>query len=81
LRELAAEALGMPVRIGRPDLSGFDHGEAGPAYASASGALRVRLDEPTLDDVEEHFQPTLAHLAAAMRDGVSGAWRWLRENF
>ena len=81
LRELAAEALGMPVRIGRPDLSGFDHGEAGPAYAVASGALRWRLDEPTLDDVEEHFQPTLAHLAQAMRDGASGAWRWLRENF
>jgi cell division protein FtsA len=81
LRELAAEALGMPVRIGRPDLSGFDHGEAGPAFAAASGALRWRLDEPTLGDVEEHFQPTLAHLAAAMRDTVGGAWRWLRENF
>lgn len=81
LRELAVEALGMPVRIGRPDLSGFDHGEAGPAYAAASGALRWRMDEPTLDDVDDHFQPTLAHLAIAMRDTVGGAWRWLRENF
>jgi len=81
LRELAVEALGMPVRIGRADVSGFDHGEAGPAYASAAGALRWRLDEPTLDDVEEHFQPTLAHLAVAMRDGAVNAWRWLRDNF
>jgi cell division protein FtsA len=81
VRELAVEALGMPVRIGRPDLCGFDHGEAGPAYAAASGALRWRMDEPTLDDVDEHFQPGLAHMAAAMRDGVGGAWRWLRENF
>jgi cell division protein FtsA len=82
VRELAVEALGMPVRIGRPlELCGFDHGEAGPAYASSAGMLRWRLDTPTLDDVDESFQPTLAHLASMMRDSASGAWRWLRENF
>ena len=82
IRELAAEALGMPVRLGRPlELCGFDHGEAGPAYATAAGLLRWRLDNPTLDDVEEHFQPTLAHAAQMMRSAASGAWTWLRENF
>jgi cell division protein FtsA len=81
IRELAVEALGMPVRIGRTDVSGFDHGEASPAFAAAAGALRWRMDEPTLDDVDDHFQPTLTHLAAAMRDSVGGAWRWLRDNF
>jgi cell division protein FtsA len=82
VRDLAAEVLGMPVRIGRPfDLCGFDHGEAGPAYAAPAGLLRHRLDNPTLDDVEESYQPTLAHLAAMMRNGAVGAWRWLRDNF
>ncbi len=81
IRELAVEALGMPVRIGRTEVSGFDHGEASPAFAAAAGALRWRMDEPTLEDVDDHFQPTLAHLAAAMRDSVGGAWRWLRDNF
>lgn len=82
VRDLAADVLGMPVRIGRPfDLCGFDHGEAGPAYAASAGLLRHRLDNPTLDDVEESYQPTLAHLAATMRNGAVGAWRWLRDNF
>lgn len=82
IRDLAVEALGMPVRIGRPfELCGFDHGEVGPAYAAAAGMLRYRLDTPTLDDVDEHFQPTLAHLAASMRNSVHGMWNWLRENF
>lgn len=82
VRELAIEALGMPVRIGRPlELCGFDHGETGPAYAACAGLLRWRLDTPTLEDVDEGFQPTLAHLAAAMRDGLGGAWRWLKDNF
>lgn len=81
-RDLAVEALGMPVRIGRPfELCGFDHGEVGPAYAAAAGLLRHRLDTPTLDDVDEHFQPTLAHAAALMRNTASSAWNWLRENF
>jgi cell division protein FtsA len=81
-RELAAEALGLPVRIGRPfDLCGFDHGEVGPAYAAAAGLLRWRLDNPTLDDVHETFQPTLAHAAALMRNTAARAWDWLRENF
>jgi hypothetical protein len=43
--------------------------------------LRHRLDTPTLDDVDEHFQPTLAQLASAMKNGVHGMWSWLRENF
>lgn len=80
LRELAVEALGMPVRIGRPDVSGFDHGEAGPAYAAASGALRWRLDIPAPEDDDEG-QPTLGDLIGAVRNGVSKAWRWLRDNF
>jgi cell division protein FtsA len=82
VRELASEALGMPVRIGRPfELCGFDHGEAGPAYATAAGLLRQRLDTPTLDDVDEDFQPTLAHAAQALRGAWRGAWDWLRDNF
>ena len=82
LRELASETLGMPVRIGRPlDLSGFDHGEAGPGYAAAAGLLRWRLDAPTLEDVDTHFQPSLLQTAAAMRNAASGAWNWLRDNF
>lgn len=82
MRALASEALGMPVRIGRPlDLCGFDQGEAGPGYAAAAGLLRWRLDNPTLDDVDAEFQPNLAHAAAMMRGGVANAWRWLRENF
>jgi len=82
VRELAVEALGLPVRIGRPfELCGFDHGEAGPAYAAAAGLLRWRLDARTLEEVGEGFQPTLAQLGATMRNGVRGMWSWLRENF
>lgn len=82
IRDLASEALGMPVRIGRPfELCGFDHGDAGPAYANAAGLLRHRLDTPTLDDVDNSFQPTLAHVASMMRNTARGAWSWLRENF
>jgi cell division protein FtsA len=82
VRDIAAEALGMPVRLGRPfELCGFDHGEAGPAYAAAAGLLRYRLDTPALDDVDDSFQPTLAHLASSMRNGVHAMWSWLRENF
>lgn len=81
-RDLTAEALGMPVRVGRPfALCGFDHSEVGPAYATVAGLLRWRLDTPTLDDVDESFQPTLAHMARSMRDGAGAAWRWLVENF
>lgn len=82
MRDLAAEALGMPVRIGRPfELCGFDHGEAGPAYAAAAGLLRYRLDTTDLDVVDGDFQPSLAHLGASMRNAVHGMWNWLRENF
>lgn len=82
IREVAAHTLGMPVRIGRPfELCGFDHGEVGPAYAAAAGLLRWRLDNPTLDDVDEVFQPSLAHAAAAMRNALGRTWDWLRENF
>src|SRR6185295_11467249 len=81
-RDLAAEVLRMPVRVGRPfELCGFDHGEAGPAYAVAAGLLRHRLDNPSLDDVEDSYQPTLAHAAMLMRSTASNAWNWLRENF
>jgi cell division protein FtsA len=82
VRDLAVEALGMPVRMGRPfELCGFDHGEAGPAYAAAAGLLRHRLDAPPLEEVDEHFRPNLAQAAAVMRNTVHGAWAWLRENF
>ncbi|HVZ99952.1 MAG TPA: cell division protein FtsA [Caulobacterales bacterium] len=82
LRELAADSLGMPVRIGRPaELCGFEHGEAGPAFACAAGLLRWRFDNPTLDDVDQDFQPTLAHAAQMMRNAAGNAWLWLRENF
>lgn len=82
VRELAIETLGMPVRIGRPfELCGFDHGDAGPAYAVAAGMLRHRFDTPTLDDVNDSFQPSLAQLGASMRNGVHAMWNWLRDNF
>lgn len=82
VRDLAIEALGMPVRVGRPfEVCGFDHGEAGPAYAAAAGLLRSRLDAPTLEDVEEDFQPSLAEAAFMLRSAASGAWTWLRDNF
>jgi cell division protein FtsA len=82
VRDLAVQALGMPVRLGRPfELCGFDHGDAGPAYAAAAGMLRYRLDTPALEGVDEHFQPTLAQAASVMRNTVHRAWDWLRENF
>jgi cell division protein FtsA len=82
IRDLATEALGMPVRVGRPlELCGFDHGEAGPAYATSAGLLRHRLDNTDLDVVDESFQPSLAHIGASMRNAVHGMWNWLRENF
>lgn len=82
LRELAIETLGMPVRIGRPlDLSGFEHGEAGPAFASAAGLLRWRFDNPTLDDVDQSFEPNLREAADALKDALGRGWGWLRENF
>jgi cell division protein FtsA len=82
LRELAAEALAMPVRIGRPlELCGFDHGEAGPAYAAVAGLLRHRLDSADLDGVDSGAQPSLAHLGLSVRNAVHGMWSWLRENF
>jgi cell division protein FtsA len=82
IRDLARTALGMPVRIGRPfELCGFDHGDVGPAYAAAAGLLRWRLDTPTLEDVDESFQPSLAYAGEMMRNAAGGAWRWLRENF
>lgn len=82
VRELAAEALGIPVRLGRPfELCGFDHGEAGPAYAAASGLLRHRLDNAEFAGTDAGDQPSLAHLGASVRNAVHGMWHWLRENF
>lgn len=82
VRDMAAEALGMPVRVGRPlELCGFDHGEAGPAYAAAAGMLRYRLDTPALDEEDDRFQPSLAELASSVRNSVHNMWAWLRENF
>jgi cell division protein FtsA len=81
-RDIATEALGMPVRIGGPfDLCGFEHGEAGPQFACAAGLLRWRFDNPTLADVDETFQPSLRQAADALRGAAGRAWGWLRENF
>lgn len=82
VRELAAEALGLPVRLGRPlELCGFDHGEAGPAYAAVAGVLRYRLDDASAGGADDDGQPSLAHFGASMRNAVHGMWAWLRENF
>ena len=82
VRDLAAAALAMPVRIGRPfELCGFDHGEAGPAFATAAGLLRWRLDNPSLVDAEQAAAPNLRAAAAAMRAVVGRSWDWLRDNF
>lgn len=81
LRDLAVKALAMPVRIARPELSGFEHCEGDLAYAAAAGLLRHRLETPTLDDVDAQLQPSLAHAAQMLRSAASGAWSWLRDNF
>lgn len=82
VRELAVEALGMPVRLGRPfELCGFDHGEVGPAYAVSAGLLRHRLDAPEIDAADEGPHPTLSHLAGGARNVVHITWNWLRDNF
>lgn len=82
VRELASQALGMPVRVGRPlELCGFDHGEAGPAYAVAAGLLRHRLDNAEFGAVDTEYRPSLAQMGASMRNAVHGMWNWLRENF
>ena len=81
VRDLAVEALGMPVRLGRPfELCGFDHGEVGPAYAASAGLLRHRLDTITLED-DQYAQPALARLGRFMRNAARSAWNWLRDNF
>jgi cell division protein FtsA len=82
VRELAADVLGMPVRVGRlNDLCGFDHGEAGPGFAAAAGLLRYRFDNPDLDDVENTFQPSLSRFAAMMRGAGGDIVSWFREHF
>lgn len=81
-RELAAEVLGMPVRIGQPfELCGFETGEASPAYAAAAGVLRWRLDHADLEPGAEPPDATLWDAAAAMRRAASQAWGWLQKNF
>ncbi|MDX2276436.1 MAG: cell division protein FtsA [Hyphomonadaceae bacterium] len=82
VRDLAADVLGMPVRIGQPfELCGFDHGDSGPAYAAAAGMLRLRLDQPTLEDVDDVALPSLRTVLGAMRSSAGRAWDWLRDNF
>ncbi len=81
-RELAADILGMPVRIGQPfELCGFENGEAGPSFASAAGMLRWRLDHAELEPGAEPQEATLWEAAAAMRAAASRAWDWLHRNF
>jgi cell division protein FtsA len=84
MRALAAEALGMPVRIGAPlELAGFDGGGAGPAYAAAAGALRWRFDhaEREIAGTGDIGGATLWQAAAAMRGAAARAWDWLKVNF
>lgn len=82
VRELAVEALGMPVRLGRPfDLCGFDHSDVGPAYAASAGMLRHRLDAPDLELGGDGFSPSLTQAASAVRNAVHDMWRWLQVNF
>ena len=82
VRDLAIEALGMPVRLGRPfDLCGFDHSDVGPAYATSAGLLRSRLDGPEMDLVDEGFAPSLGQAAAMVKNAVHDMWNWLRVNF
>lgn len=82
VRDLAVEALGMPVRLGRPfELCGFDHSDAGPAYATGAGLLRLRLDAPVHAAADDDAHASLAQAAASVRNAVHGMWNWLRENF
>lgn len=81
-REAAGEILGMPVRIGAPfELCGFENGEAGPAYATAAGALRWRLDHADLTPGAEPAEASLWEAAAMMGHAAQRAWGWLRDNF
>jgi cell division protein FtsA len=82
VRELAVEALGMPVRLGRPfDLCGFEHSDVGPAYAAGAGMLRHRLDAPAFDIDDEGRYASLGQAASAVRNAVHDMWTWLRVNF
>jgi cell division protein FtsA len=82
VRDLAIEALGMPVRLGRPfDLCGFDHSDVGPAYATSAGLLRHRMDGPETELVDEGFAPSLGQAAAMVKNAVHDMWNWLRVNF
>jgi cell division protein FtsA len=82
IRNLAAETLGMPVRLGRPiDLSGFEHGDASPAYACAAGALRRRLDADRRQQRLVAQRASIGELADHLRDKASQALCWLRDNF
>lgn len=82
VRDLAIEALGMPVRLGRPfELCGFDHSDVGPAYATSAGLLRYRMDGPELEVVDEGFAPSLGQAAAMVKNAVHDMWNWLRVNF
>lgn len=82
IRDLAIEALGMPVRVGRPfDLCGFDHSDVGPAYATSAGLLRHRMDGPETELVDEGFAPSFGQAAAMVKNAVHDMWNWLRVNF
>lgn len=82
VRDLAIEALGMPVRIGRPfDLCGFDHSDVGPAYATSAGLLRHRMDGPEVDVEDEGFAPSFGQAASMVKNAVHDMWNWLRVNF
>jgi cell division protein FtsA len=80
-REVAAEVLGMPVRVGRPIGILEESARAGPAFAAAAGLLRWRLDRPP-DAAEAHgYEPGLREVSAAACAAASRAWSWLKDNF
>jgi cell division protein FtsA len=80
-REIAAEALGMPVRLGRPIGVMEDAARAGPAFAAAAGLLRWRI-ERSADAAESNaYEPGLREVGAAACAAASRAWSWLKDNF
>ncbi|MBL8551134.1 MAG: cell division protein FtsA [Hyphomonadaceae bacterium] len=80
-REVGAEALGMPVRIGRPIGVMEEASRAGPAFAAASGLLRWRLEQPADAAESCAYEPGVREIGAAACAAASRAWSWLKENF
>jgi cell division protein FtsA len=77
LPELAAQVLGRPVRIGRPQgISGLPEEAKGPAFAVATGLL-VYPQAAHL----EHFEPRQTRHSATGSGYIARVGQWLRESF